>query len=494
MNSAVLLLSAGLVASFPVLFLVSLYFLIFTIPIMRRGRLGEQAILLGAVIYLSYPAWSCVIIFFDQLSINIMTNHGNYLFLSTVLAIASLIRISLVSCNFNYSYKLASRGTKVFFLLTLLSVAAVATLYAQLASLSVAQGWDFFDLWGPSAIAIIQHFASESYLQTNFEMPYIHPATISYILAWGAWSGSHLDNHSFIFSDWFWLFSASALMIFGLAFTVFENKLVALLLACAGTLLGPPLIVNSYLLPGYADIWVAVGVQAMVFIEISRRVSESRALRLAFGALTIPVVVSLAFFKDTSWIYPILFYTSVLLVSRVKCIFVAMLGIISLGVFFYVANYEALEISPFGFRVGILQGGSVVWLGDRYAYIAQNSLSEIMVNFFQAFIINSSFGVTASLFLIVFVGFLSILRNVSQINRFTNSAAAVSLFIILIFAFFVIGQFISDYLFSLSVPDHDTGLSRFIMVLWFPICALAIMLGREGLLVQTSSVLECVRR
>lgn len=447
------------------------------------SKLELHAFILGTATYIGYVTTALILEGLNLLHINALSSwfwFASFVFwLLCFLLGKTKISFSMNSKNIsqqpqkNHDTQNQPRLSLVnFALLILLSLVVLATLHQT--ALQPATGWDTLSFWAAHG---------HDFLKTNLETNVVqimsaetHPRAVKYIGMWGAFS---INNRADA-----WLYLPWATVYIGLILTsVSLGKLLSgsWTIGITGGLLlaSTPVLESHASIGGYAEIWVS----ASVFFSLSWIAAiYSRWFQLATMPILIcvAIIVSLALLKGNSFVYAaIIVFSIIVTITWTRFGFLGLIMLFgSLGISLAFILIEGINLNFGEYRLFFDPSSETMVLGQRPSYIASNSWAQIFANMINALFVNSSY----SLLGLLGLG-LSIFGLVNRPTRSCQFFLTLTCTLTLLVMFFLLGQHLSGrHLFTYSMPNNDTSLSRF-MQLIIPVIALlwsSVLIGWNG--------------
>ena len=330
-------------------------------------------------------------------------------------------------------------------------------------------GWDVLDYWGPQTAAYVQ----ACFKNSSFSTSYLQPPVWMIAVTWGGCAQEFLElqpDLSFTFKIICVVHYLSALLVI-IAWALYEtgNHVVAIIASLI--FVNVPLAESHMVLVGYAEpILGCVLLAASTVTAIGLR--HGRSGLIVFGLSIATLMLAL---KNIG----VLFFLALALVSlfssvrrRVQLALGA--TIIACCTLFVVGQMPAISVPIGGGALSYDPIDHVVWLGYRAMEISTDSNAIFFDNFFHAHIINASFGLA---FLVAVIAVGSFLVDKIRGMRVGDDAFFVWLFFVSLFLVACIQ--ILDYGLRVSMPDQDTGLTRFSLPSYFLIPLVVISLFLE---------------
>lgn len=324
--------------------------------------------------------------------------------------------------------------------------------------------WDAVWSWGLYANAqIISSFSeSPSVIHTD-----VHPATVSMISSWSAYWASSLPQSSFIYASNAILYLGWVLISAGFLLKETNSANISII----GTLIiiSSPMLESHIALGGYADLWLSTGLIAGFALILTSQYPPQMP-KIILGLV---VIASTTLVKSNGFMYAGLVIFSLLLawlLSKQKLwIFVTL--IIVTSVFLAWATSAGVTISFGPLRAAYSPELRLLQLGNRVSYLSNSTTMDAIYNLKYAWIQSASFGYAFSVSLA-----LMPLALLYALKRNLQSVLALSITSIIFLVFFLAAQNSSEYFYTYSQIDNDTGLTRFSHTLyWLSIINLVLI-------------------
>ena len=384
----------------------------------------------GLLGYLAVAA-ICFLITFDEFFPISSDIRGIYLPLSLVLLLYLFPLVKALGITLN---------RVEFFLLSILLICISFT--AVLSSLQPTSGWDILGYWGPKALTYLDN-AHPSNTLGAFN-PSTHPHTVSILAAWASTIRNHFQATGPIFAPWFFIWVSILITVIAYTYSHTLHKALSLITGIAFSTI--PLVGNHVLIGGYAELFIAATITASTAL-CSVALKEDNRAALIFGLL---VALTAAFYKNIGYLYSTCMLTGFLLAATsARCQSKKNLCMV---VFFSCVTLFTITLATF-----ILNDITfTITLGNRWQVIYPRNLFDAPANIFFSLFVNQSFHQTAWLLIFALVVFIR------ERQTFTDSGPILTVFFVLLL---LTSSQASDYSFSHSIPQSDTGLSRFSTIL-----------------------------
>lgn len=327
---------------------------------------------------------------------------------------------------------------ELFLLLILLMC---TTFTAALASLQPTFGWDTLSYWGQKSLTYL-NTANRLHAE-GAQVHSTHPHSASMLAAWSTSLRENFQAAGPIFGPWFltWLSILITLVVYTYSHTL--SKSLSLITAIAFS--SVPLIGNHVVIGGYAELFVAATISTATAL-CSVALKENNKLAFIFGLI---VALAAAFYKNIGYLYSVCVLTGYILSAAAvraqsklnlrRFVLFSCLTFLLMAVAIFYLNDNTITIS----------------IGNRWQIIEPRNLLSAPVNSFFSLFINQSF---------YQAGWLLIFAPLVLTTRRWNSFDLGPFFVVfLIFSLLLISQ-ASEYSFTHSTPQSDTGLSRFSII------------------------------
>jgi len=272
--------------------------------------------------------------------------------------------------------------------------------------------------------------------------PHRHPPSNILLLAWSAWlsGGTGLI--------WCLIMGSSALIVAG--FTLAIGAPSALAACSAWITVTIPLLENHAALPGYTELVISVTLLACCSLIAIGLLKESVHLQ----ALGLLLSLLLLFTKSTGLAYMATVWGgyAVIVLFSVSLKWRIMLAVL-VAICVLAVSFLGFDLTPLGISLAWNPSGSVVTFAGRAQELHQADAGAILENLYSAFVLRSSFSVTASIALISVVFLVSIDPRASK--------HCIFLITVMLFGFALLAATqLTEYGFRHASPNHDTQNSR----------------------------------
>lgn len=315
--------------------------------------------------------------------------------------------------------------------------------------------WDFQGFWGVRALDLIEHIDTGT--GDSFQYDHPHPITLVVISAWGGMANAQGESYSALGSIWALLAFSTLGGVFIYAKLHGCSRFSASF--CCLLFLTIPLFENHLILQGYAELpLISLVTLATIWLSIKRRTHDKK-----FVALAIALAVIAIYTKNTGFFYSlsiIAAHVMRLLSEKIGERFSVPLKIafcytsIALALLFCISVVVVLSLKIN--LAGITLAG--------YASFTQSPSFMVLANMIGALVLNSTFGISALLFLTYFA-----------MIYFKAKTTSADLFLVFLCLFYFLGAI------AVQLTDHgsmfgswgsDTSYSRVLL----PMIALAPIL------------------
>ena len=320
-------------------------------------------------------------------------------------------------------------------------------------ALRPAVSWDMIQYWTIDLNAFLQ------WQQTNPEegsvrIGYNHPSTLHLIHIWSAWLGQVTGSATWLLLPSSALYLGTLLSLLGAlwALTANLNSSIALVVLVASL----PMLTTHAALAGYAEPWIAGGV--LISIALMQIPTTGKA-KIAFALLWLFLITSFSFWKGES-----LAYTAMAIVAIAGAVILSLrqsflkYGLISaVGILCGILYFQGFDITFLDGRLAWLPEENILYLGRRNAKLEIIDSLRLASNTYNAWIVNGSFRLSLlALFGAIFL-FVTLKLKEGKVTAATDYAFLLS---ILLVAFMVLAQGISEYLLATGNASSDTVFSR----------------------------------
>lgn len=323
---------------------------------------------------------------------------------------------------------------------------------------SPTMGWDAVINWSPLATALLADLDLGS---ASLAGSSLHPETKILTMSWSAYWTNYFETSSFLYLPWLLIFFAGLLVLVGLIYEITRNTNLSLVTAVA--LMASPVTEAHIVMGGYADIWVHLGIITSIGLISNWRPSTNKQARLLVG---LAVAASVALLKNDAPVQSVIILLSFAIAGinafmkrgamLVVCILLATVTLcVAIATF-------GIDISILSYTIKYMPSENFIQLGARTSNINDAELARILWNFWTSIGINASFATSTVLAICMIPAVVCY-----SIYKKFFSVTLISMIAFLELLFLASAQHLSEYFYRYSIPQGDTGLTRFSQPLTF---------------------------
>lgn len=320
-------------------------------------------------------------------------------------------------------------------------------------ALRPAVAWDMMQYWTIDLNAFLQ-WQQTNPAEGSVRIGYLHPNTLHLIHIWSAWLGKATGSTTWLLLPSSALYLGTLLSLLGAlwALTKSLNVSVVLIIPVASL----PMLTTHATLAGYAEPWVAGGM--LISIALMKIPTQS-ITKLAFAPLWLFLIASFSFWKGES-----LAYTVIAIVAISGAVILSLrqpflkYGLISaVGILCGILYFQGFDVTFLGGRLAWIPDENLLYLGRRATQLEIVDSLQLASNTYNAWILNGSFRLSVlALFAAIFL-FVTLKLKEGKVAAATDYGFLLS---ILLVAFMVLAQGISEYLLATGNASSDTVFSR----------------------------------